>query len=238
MQYTNNYNLKKPDLSDAALITDINDNMDTIDEELAASTGDLANAKIKSSTASTASYPVPAANDTMKVMLGKIIKFCADIVQTFTGATASAAGHKGLVPAPAAGRNTYYLRGDGTWQAPVNGSTATAAGFSLDARQANPNVSGSLGAKLKSLNDSFLNDAFYRPHESNLYTDLNSYTKRGMYRFTNSPAHSPLSYGLLVVFDHGEYYGQLLFGQSEIYFRFSSGTTFPNPWYKLTATAQ
>jgi hypothetical protein len=91
----------------------------------------------------------------MKVIGGKIVKFCADIVKTFTGASASAAGKKGLVPAPAAGRNTYYLRGDGTWQAPVNDNTTTAAGRVMDARQANPNISGTIAANVKSLNDSF-----------------------------------------------------------------------------------
>ena len=35
-----------------------------------------------------------------------------------TGATASAAGAAGLVPAPAAGKQTSYLRGDGTWGSP------------------------------------------------------------------------------------------------------------------------
>ena len=38
----------------------------------------------------------------------------------FKGATASAAGGTGLVPAPAIGQNTRYLRGDGTWQTPPN----------------------------------------------------------------------------------------------------------------------
>ena len=117
--------------------------------------GDLSDTVVDTFTASTAEYPVPAAGDTMKVIGGKIVKFCADIVKTFTGASAGAAGKKGLVPAPAAGRNTYYLRGDGTWQAPVNDNTTTVAGRVLDARQANPNVSGSLGAQIKSLNDSF-----------------------------------------------------------------------------------
>jgi hypothetical protein len=32
------------------------------------------------------------------------------------GATASAAGFQGFVPAPAAGDDTKFLRGDGTWQ--------------------------------------------------------------------------------------------------------------------------
>ena len=36
------------------------------------------------------------------------------------GATASAAGSAGYVPAPSAGYNTRYLRGDGTWQIPPN----------------------------------------------------------------------------------------------------------------------
>lgn len=38
----------------------------------------------------------------------------------FKGATSSAAGGTGLVPAPAAGQQTRYLRGDGTWQTPPN----------------------------------------------------------------------------------------------------------------------
>lgn len=36
------------------------------------------------------------------------------------GATASAAGAAGLVPAPAAGKQTSFLRGDGTWVVPTN----------------------------------------------------------------------------------------------------------------------
>lgn len=40
MQNTTHYNLKKPDYTDFADVFDINDNMDTIDAELAAPTGD------------------------------------------------------------------------------------------------------------------------------------------------------------------------------------------------------
>lgn len=39
------------------------------------------------------------------------------------GATGSAAGTHGLVPAPAAGANTKFLRGDGTWQNTPNTDT-------------------------------------------------------------------------------------------------------------------
>ena len=40
----------------------------------------------------------------------------------FNGATSSAAGTKGLVPAPAAGDQSSFLRGDGTWQVIESGS--------------------------------------------------------------------------------------------------------------------
>nr|DAU17498.1 MAG TPA: hypothetical protein [Caudoviricetes sp.] len=39
---------------------------------------------------------------------------------SMTAATADAAGSTGLVPAPAKGQQTYYLRGDGTWAVPAN----------------------------------------------------------------------------------------------------------------------
>ena len=52
-----------------------------------------------------------------------------------TAATSSAAGKAGLVPAPGAGKQTSFLRGDGTWVVPTNttysnmtGATSSAAG--------------------------------------------------------------------------------------------------------------
>lgn len=54
-----------------------------------------------------------------------------------TGATSRAKGKSGLVPAPAAGKHTAFLRGDGTWATPTNttysamtGATSSAAGKS------------------------------------------------------------------------------------------------------------
>ena len=41
----------------------------------------------------------------------------------FTGATSSANGVHGLVPAPATGNRNQYLRGDGTWATPTNTDT-------------------------------------------------------------------------------------------------------------------
>lgn len=49
------------------------------------------------------------------------------------GATADTAGSSGLVPAPAAGEQTVYLRGDGTWSAPTItklGSATVGSGIS------------------------------------------------------------------------------------------------------------
>lgn len=46
---------------------------------------------------------------------GKQIESRLDKVKDMVGGTASAAGAAGLVPAPAAGKQTSFLRGDGTW---------------------------------------------------------------------------------------------------------------------------
>lgn len=57
-------------------------------------------------------------------------------------ATASAAGAAGLVPAPAAGKQTSFLRGDGTWVVPTNttyGLASTSANGLL--RQLNGSIS-------------------------------------------------------------------------------------------------
>lgn len=47
-----------------------------------------------------------------------------------TGATASAAGKAGLVPAPTAGKQTSFLRGDGTWVIPPNTTYGVVTGNS------------------------------------------------------------------------------------------------------------
>lgn len=65
---------------------------------------------------------------------GSVYQLIGDIntntkYSVFTGATASAAGKAGLVPAPAAGYSSRFLRGDGTW--------AEAGGMDLDALASN-----------------------------------------------------------------------------------------------------
>lgn len=51
----------------------------------------------------------------------------------FKAATSSAAGGSGLVPAPAAGAQSKYLRGDGTWQTPPNTTYGNMTGASSSA---------------------------------------------------------------------------------------------------------
>ena len=51
----------------------------------------------------------------------------------FKGATASAAGGTGLVPAPATGYQARFLRGDGTWATPANTTYAVMTGATTEA---------------------------------------------------------------------------------------------------------
>lgn len=112
--------------------------------------GDVSDTVVNTVVAESAEYPVPAAGDTVKVIIGKIAKFFADIVRPFTGATASANGAKGLVPAPSAGQQTAYMRGDGQWTQPQNNATTTQNGYVLDAK-----MGKTLQDQITSLNDSF-----------------------------------------------------------------------------------
>lgn len=68
---------------------------------------------------------------------GKILATKDDLV-VMTGSTTSVAGKSGLVPAPAAGSATRYLRSDGTWQVPPN-TTYTLSSFGITATAAELN---------------------------------------------------------------------------------------------------
>lgn len=54
---------------------------------------------------------------------GGYLALYSDIPGDMTGAAAGTAGTHGLVPAPAAGDNEKFLRGDGTWQTVSSGSS-------------------------------------------------------------------------------------------------------------------
>lgn len=78
----------------------------------------------------------------------------SNFVKSGTGAKA------GLVPAPSTtAGTTKYLREDGAWKTPpdtktsiVNNNTTTEPGSALDARQANPNIEGTMAANIQQIN--------------------------------------------------------------------------------------
>lgn len=86
----------------------------------------------------------------------------------FKGATSSAVGGAGLVPAPAAGASNRYLRSDGTWQVPPNTTYGVAT----------TSTNGLMSASDKSKLDSIASGANKYTHPS--YTARNS----GLYKIT------------------------------------------------------
>ena len=85
-----------------------------------------------------------------------------------TGATSSAAGKAGLVPAPAAGAATRYLRSDGTWQVPPDTNTTyTLSSFGVTATAAEINKLDGITATTAELN-------YVDGVTGNIQTQLNS----------------------------------------------------------------
>ena len=73
-------------------------------------------------------------------------------IGTMTGATASASGAMGLVPAPSSGKQNYFLRGDGTW-AFLEGTTYTiASGDSNGQIKVTPSSGSAYNVTVKGLN--------------------------------------------------------------------------------------
>lgn len=71
-------------------------------------------------------------------------------VKDMTGATSSAAGTAGRVPAPAAGKQASFLRGDGTWAVPTGTVNDVATGYVDTTIAANAKSSGNITAPAKS----------------------------------------------------------------------------------------
>lgn len=70
-------------------------------------------------------------------------KFTDTTYSAMKGATSSTAGSTGLVPAPAAGKHTSFLRGDGTWVVPTNTNTT----YTLTKSGSTITLTGSDGSK-------------------------------------------------------------------------------------------
>lgn len=71
----------------------------------------------KAASATTADSATKATQDASGNVISQTYAKNSSLPSTMTAATASAAGKGGTVPAPAAGANTKFLRGDATWQA-------------------------------------------------------------------------------------------------------------------------
>lgn len=74
-------------------------------------------------------------------------KFTDTTYAVMKGATSSAAGATGLVPAPAAGSQAKYLRADGTWQTPPDTNTT----YSVVTASANGLMSTAMLSKLNGI---------------------------------------------------------------------------------------
>lgn len=80
-------------------------------------------------------------NDTSYELTGAQVKDLAQKIRnkadnnTFVGASSSVAGSKGLVPAPAIGDDTKFLKGDGTWATAGGGSSNTVTYIATDLLQ-------------------------------------------------------------------------------------------------------
>lgn len=129
---TEHYNFVKPDYTDPSDVKDLNDNFDAIDEELFnLNDGKLDPIDPTSDPASSGSAVDFIA--TLSQSADGKITITKKAVRTMTGATSSAAGQTGLVPAPGSGDQGKFLRGDGSWQTPTDTDTKNTAGSTNNA---------------------------------------------------------------------------------------------------------
>ena len=86
--------------------------------------------KGKAVSASSADTATKATQDASGNVITSTYAKKSEVPTVMTGASSSAAGKAGTVPAPAAGNQGKYLRGDGTWQTPPDTTYSTMKGAS------------------------------------------------------------------------------------------------------------
>lgn len=140
---TENYGLTKPEVGEFFSLETWNENMDKIDGELKKredaqkeSDNSLMNPKFTEAK----ERKNLTSGEKIHLMLGKISKFFSDMK-----AIAFSGSYNDLVDKPKI-------------PTVLNNQTTTEEGYALDARQANPNIDGSLAKQVAELNGSFLND--------------------------------------------------------------------------------
>lgn len=102
----------------------------------------IASTYVKSVTASGRTVTVTKGNGTVSTFTTQDTTY-----GNMSGATTSAAGKAGLVPAPAQGASNRYLRSDGTWQVPPDTNTT----YSVATQSANGLMSSADKQKLDGL---------------------------------------------------------------------------------------
>lgn len=80
-------------------------------------------------------------------------KSCSYALRMMSGASSSADGKYGLVPAPTAGKQASFLRGDGTWAVPTDTNTWRGIQNNLTSDSTTDSLSAAQGKALKTLID-------------------------------------------------------------------------------------
>lgn len=131
----------------------------------------------------------------------------------------------------------------------INSNTVTEAGYALDARQANPNVSGSLGAQINSLNTNLGTKATIIDRRLSTQTYNLSLEANSMYLLTaNVNINSAAMYGIVILIatgavslKHFEIYNNCPSDMNNRPFFPSSGLTqgiYPQGWYVFTSVVK
>lgn len=107
----------------------------------------IASTYVKSVTASGRTVTVTKGNDTTSTFTTQDTTY-----GNMSGATTSAAGRAGLVPAPATGANNRYLRSDGAWAVPPDNNTT----YSVATQGVNGLMSSADKRKLDNLSNDYV----------------------------------------------------------------------------------
>lgn len=140
MKQTENYGFEKPDIKEFFKLETWKNNMDKIDEaikerETAQEVTDEEIKKIKNVQFTQADERKNIeSKETLPVLFGKIARWIADLKTVAFSGNYNDLSNKPTIPTV------------------VNNNTTTEAGYALDARQANPNVDGSLAKQISMLN--------------------------------------------------------------------------------------
>ena len=140
MKQTENYGFEKPDIKEFFKLETWKNNMDKIDETIKKREAEqkITNEEIKKIKNVQFTQADERKNieskETLPVLFGKIAKWLADLKTVAFSGNYNDLSNKPTIPAV------------------VNNNTTTEAGFALDARQANPNVDGSLAKQISTLN--------------------------------------------------------------------------------------